>query len=630
MRDPSTSSIKKHRTLVRGRTLVRVMRLMGRRFWPYSIGLVTFALTIAVCFNIILAFLMKDVIDAAAQNDAALIRRAVVLALVTFLGGTPLLIGTRYLTAVCIKRTMTELRSRLFNHVTRLPMARLAGRHSGDLISRATNDLQRIEGIYFDQLNYVLVSVLMGVISIGAIFGLNGWLGLVALVAGLLTTAASVGFAKPLRQAATAVQEAAGTLTERLIDLLQGIAVTRAFGPASLVHERYSTANTALTTAQLGTGRVESYTEAINTALWWLKSIGFFGLGLVLYHHGVLPLGSVWALVALQAGADSLFSGLAGLITGVQQSLVAAARVFEVLDQATEPTVLGPGASEPSIATEAGHDGMDIVISGVAFSYAGSESEGDDPQGRTALHDLTLTVGRGQFAAVVGPSGAGKSTITRLLLGFYSPEVGEIAIGSRPLTSTPLHELRDMVAYVPQEAHLFAGTIEDNVRLGRPNATRDDVIAAAQAAGAHDFILAQPDGYATEIGEHGQKLSGGQRRRIAIARALLKDAPILLLDEATSSLDSASEAQVQDALNRLMEGRTTLAIAHRLSTVEHADVIYCMRDGTIVEQGTHTDRLARGGLYAELHALQLTWPLQVQRHHLDPRLPVATGRRERT
>ena len=603
MSHPST---KEQRTLVRERTLVRVMRLLGRRFWPYSIGLITFGLTIAVCFNIILAFLMKDVIDAAAQNDVALLRRAVVLALATFLGGTPLLVGTRYLIAACVKRTMTELRTRLFTHVTRLPMARLSGRHSGDLIARATNDLQRIEGIYFDQLNYVVVSILMGVISIGAIFGLNVWLGVVALIAGLLTTAASIGFAKPLQRAATTVQEAGAALTERLIDLLQGFAVTRAFGLASQIHERFSTSNTELTSAHVGMGRVQSYTEFVNTTLWWLKSIGFFGLGLVLYHQGVLPLGSVWALVALQASADSLFSGLASLITGVQQSLVAATRVFEILDQAPEPAVLGHEAGGRTSALGRSHDGMSmgIVMSGVAFSYAGSESEDDDSQRRTALHDLTLTVGRGQLAAVVGPSGAGKSTITRLLLGLYAPETGEIAIAGRSLATTPLHELRDMVAYVPQEAHLFEGTLEDNIRLGRPDAAREDVIAAAQAAGAHDFILAQPNGYATEIGEHGQKLSGGQRQRIAIARALLKDAPILLLDEATSALDSESEALVQDALGRLMEGRTTLAIAHRLSTVEHADIIYCLQDGTIVEQGTHDSLLVRGGLYAELYALQ--------------------------
>lgn len=580
----------------------RIMRAMGKRFWPYSIGLVIHAATIAVCFNVILAFLMKDVIDAAAQNNGALIRRAVTLALVTFLGGTPLLVGTRYLVAVCIQRTLTDLRTRLFNHITHLPMAHLTEGHSGDLISRATNDLQAIEAVYFDQLNFVLIAITMGVVSIVSIFTLDWRVGLVAVVLGLLTTVATVGFAKPTQQAGALIQARSGTLTERLIDLLQGMSVTRLFGLAPRIHRRFSEANADLTDAHRSMGRVQSYSELVNTGLQWLKNVGFLGLGLVLYDRGELALGSVWAIVALQANAGLLFSSLGSFVTGIQQSLVAASRVFEVLDQPTEPITLGDPSEvalhRPDISAAG------IAMRDVAFSYGQDEGQGASSPAPTALHDLSLTVDAGQVAAIVGPSGAGKSTITRLLLGLYGAATGEITIGGRPLTTIPLAELREMMAYVPQEAHLFDGTIEDNLRLGRPSARPEEVVAAAKAAGAHDFIIAQPKGYLTEIGEDGTKLSGGQRQRIAIARALLKDAPILLLDEATSALDSESETVVQEALDRLMEGRTTLAIAHRLSTIEHADVIYVMQDGTVVEAGTHTNLLAQEGLYAKLQALQ--------------------------
>ncbi|MGC9523682.1 MAG: ABC transporter ATP-binding protein, partial [Anaerolineae bacterium] len=223
---------------------------------------------------------------------------------------------------------------------------------------------------------------------------------------------------------------------------------------------------------------------------------------------------------------------------------------------------------------------------------------------RTALNGLTLTVPAGQIAALVGPSGAGKSTVAKLLLGFYPADTGTITIAGQPIDALPLKTLRELIAFVPQEAHLFDGTIEWNIQLGRPDATAEEIVAAAKAAGAHDFIVAQPDGYQTSIGERGARLSGGQRQRIAIARAVLKNAPFLLLDEATSALDSESEAIVQEALSRLMAERTTLAIAHRLSTIEGADIIHVIDQGRVVEQGTHVSLLTQNGLYTQLHTLQ--------------------------
>jgi ABC-type multidrug transport system fused ATPase/permease subunit len=215
---------------------------------------------------------------------------------------------------------------------------------------------------------------------------------------------------------------------------------------------------------------------------------------------------------------------------------------------------------------------------------------------------------QGEVIAVVGPSGGGKSTLVKLLLGLHPDYEGQIAVCGAELRSVDLSELRKLVSYVPQDAYLFDGTIEENIALGRPGATHDEVIRAATAAHAHDFILAQPDGYAAKVGERGAKLSGGQRQRIAIARALLRDAPILLLDEATSALDAESERLVQSALEVLMRGRTTLAVAHRLSTIRAADRILVMDGGRIVEEGTHDELLAAGRAYAALHAAQQVAP----------------------
>ena len=607
----------KQRLPLRDRPLVRVMRLMGKRFWPYATALVIFAATIAICFNIILAFLMKDVIDAAAQNDSALIRRAILLAVTTFLGGTPVLVGTRYLAAVCIKRTMTDLRTRAFHQLASLPMGELRSRHSGDLVSRVTDDLGRIEGIYFDQLGGLLMAVIMGVSGIGAVFVLNRWLGAIALILGLMTTAAYAAFAKPMKLTSSRVQQHSATLTEHLMDLLQGVSVTRMFNLGTIIHGRYATANEALAEAQISVGRITATSAGVNTALGWLRGIGFLSLGLILYSRGELALGSVWAVVSLRGNADFMFTGLGNFITGVQQSLVAASRVFEILDEATEPDSIGERSRATPSATVPAAGGAAVEMRDVHFQYPEDSGLGDDADpaalgGGPAQHDgatlggLSLAIAPGQVAAFVGPSGAGKSTVMQLLLGFYAPDAGEITVAGRRIAEIPLRELREMIAYVPQEAYLFDGTIEENIRLGQPRATTEKVIAAATAAGAHDFILAQPAGYTTRVGERGTKLSGGQRQRIAIARALLKDAPILLLDEATSALDSESEALVQEALGRLMAGRTTLAVAHRLSTIEHADTIYVMDDGTVVEEGAHADLLARDGLYARLHELQFT------------------------
>jgi ABC-type multidrug transport system fused ATPase/permease subunit len=220
------------------------------------------------------------------------------------------------------------------------------------------------------------------------------------------------------------------------------------------------------------------------------------------------------------------------------------------------------------------------------------------------LRGLEFNIRPGEISAFVGPSGSGKSTIFKLLLGCYPVNKGSIFVKEQPLQNMPLKEVRDLFAYIPQDAYLYAGSILDNIRYGKPGATEEEVIAAAKAANAHDFIMEFPESYNTLVGERGARLSGGQRQRIAIARALLKNAPVLLLDEATSALDSESEELVQRALGVLMRGRTTLVIAHRLSTIEKANIIFTMEDGQVVEHGTHAELIAQEGLYHRLHALQ--------------------------
>jgi ABC-type multidrug transport system fused ATPase/permease subunit len=275
--------------------------------------------------------------------------------------------------------------------------------------------------------------------------------------------------------------------------------------------------------------------------------------------------------------------------------------VFELLDSPPESERYAQ-AGAARLAARGGGAGTMIEIRDLGFCY---EGEGpDSTAGTPNLRDIDLSVARGEVAALVGPSGAGKSTILKLLMGFYPLQQGSVLVDGQPIGHGSLVQLRDKMAYVPQDAYLFAGTIAENIRYGRPDVSEDEIVAAARAANAHDFIVAQPDGYQTMVGERGAKLSGGQRQRIAIARALLKDAPILLLDEATSALDSESEQLVQEALDALMAGRTTIAVAHRLSTIERADTIHVLDEGRIVERGRHGELRARGGLYTRLYELQ--------------------------
>ena len=320
---------------------------------------------------------------------------------------------------------------------------------------------------------------------------------------------------------------------------------------------------------------------------------GMAVVGAILYGgsrviHGSQEPGTFFAFLFALLFAYEPAKRLAKLNSKMQEGLAAAQRVFALLDR--EPAVREATDARPLVVT-----GGRVALEGVDFSY---------DQERGTLHDVSLEAPAGRTVALVGPSGAGKTTVLNLIPRFYDISAGRVTIDGQDLRAVTFESLRANIALVSQEILLFDDTIRANVAYGKPDATDAEVEEAARHAGAHDFIAELPDGYRTLVGPRGVKLSGGQRQRVAIARAMLKNAPILLLDEATSSLDTKSERQVQRALKELMRGRTTLVIAHRLSTVADADVIYVLDQGQVVEQGSHAELLARRGAYARLHALQ--------------------------
>ncbi len=576
---------------LRNHPFVRTLSLTGRQFPIYAASLVLWGAIIAFCFNLVMALVFQDVMNASTVGDSRLLVRGILLALGTFFLGMPVATLAQYWDAFSLARSKTIARERLFGRVVGMPIARLEEGHSGNLISRCTNDLDAAFAM-LGNLSDVSVALFMGAIGFGIIFALSWKLGLAGLALGFILLGLSIPAARVLRRRSEALQASLGTMTERLSDLLAGLSVTRMLGGANRFETVYTTASSDAAARKIARARAQAAFDAAQGLVGWAQSLGLLAFSLLLFRGGEILVGAVWAVVRVQGNASWLFSSLGQFVATVQKGVAGGKRVFEVLDEPLERPARAPEDGRP-------REGRPVlVVRDLGFGYTADGTE------KTALRGVDLTVAEGEVVALVGPSGSGKSTLAKLLLGLYPEYAGEIRVYGMDLRDGDLSRLRQLIAYVPQDAYLFDGTIAENIAMGKPGATETEIVHAAQTANAHVFILEQPDGYETKVGERGARLSGGQRQRIAIARALLKDAPILLLDEATSALDTESERLVQDAISVLMEGRTTLAVAHRLSTIEAADRIVVLDKGQIIEEGPHRELLAAGKAYASLHAAQ--------------------------
>ena len=565
----------------------RLFRYLRPNLWRFAIAMVglVFSSLIGLLFPLIIAGITTEVV---AGGDSAGLDRLVLILFGLFCVQAIGSFLQTYLLGVVGERVVAQLRGDLFGRLVTLSLDFHASRRVGELVSRLSSDVTLVRTMLTQTVTSLLSSLIGLIGSVIILFTLSPTLLFIVLLLAPALIAIAFLFGRPLQRVSTDVQDTIARSTTTAEEALSGIRVVKSYVREDWELERYDTDLRSV----VATGSRLALWRASFGALMGL--LGFGALAGLLWYtghqviDGELGIGTLTGFLLYGVAIAASLGTIAGLYGQFREGTGAITRVFEIID--TRPTVVDAPNARPMPAV-AGR----IALDGVSFGYSPD---------RLVLRDISLTVGAGETLALVGPSGSGKTTLTGLIPRLWDVTEGRIRIDGLDVRDVTVASLRGQIGLVAQEATLFGGTIRENILYGRLDASEAEMVAAARAANAHDFISALPDGYDTVVGDRGSRLSGGQRQRVAIARAILKDPPILLLDEATSSLDNESEALVQDALDRLKVGRTTIIVAHRLSTIRAADRIAVLDDGWLVELGTQDELLATPGLYARLHRMQ--------------------------
>ena len=547
----------------------------------------------------VVPFIIKQILDKVFQEQDKNLLFLVIGGLIVFaLVRASADFGQQFLMSKIGHQIVRDIRNQLNKHLLTLPPGYFVKNSTANLISRTTSDVILMRGLLTDSVASVIRDVIRVItLLISAVY-------LDPALAGIAVIVLPLGFypmysiSRKMRKLSRRGQEGIGALTSILQESLMGNRVVKIFGREKFEIQKFENENDRLNRTFVKSEVARALTGPVNEIL------AALAIGAVIFYGGYSVINGVRTQGAFIAFLVSVFllydpiKKLTRVYTNVQQGLAGAERIFEVLDTQSDIKELPNVDPLPSR--------FDIEFDNVSFRYSSNIS--DEPKSENALNEISLTIKEGQKIAIVGFSGAGKSTLIDLLPRFIDPTVGVVRLGGVDIKRLSLSDLRSKIAMVGQHTFLFNDTIYANIAYGRPDATSQQVISAATMAYALDFIQALPDGFDTVVGEGGLSLSGGERQRIAIARAILKDSPILILDEATASLDNRSEREVQQALESLEKGRTTLVIAHRLSTVQNADLVVVMESGTIAEIGTHDELLRKGGIFTRLHQMQFKSP----------------------
>jgi ABC transporter fused permease/ATP-binding protein len=543
-------------------------------------------------------YLLKQLIDSVnpgSKGHFNLSPGVIALIMISVLSVQMIFSFTRiYLFTVVGENALADLRKDIYRRMIMMPMDFFAQRRVGELSSRISADVSQIQDTVTSTLAEILRGVLTLLIGIGLILYISLKLTLLMLSVVPLIVVVGVVFGRKIRGLSRQTQDQLADSGIIVHETLQGISNVKAFSNEWFEIHRYAHSLSKMVKLAIRNAKFRGFFVSFLLFSVFGAIVLVVWYGTQMMQQGQLSFGDLTAFVVYTAFVGGSMAGFAELFSSLQKTLGATQRVRELLREPTEDV----NVTDAPVKEENKLFGK-VELKHIAFSYP---SRKEVP----VLKDISIEAEQGQTIAIVGPSGGGKSTLVSLLLQFYKPDAGTILFDGREASQFPLSQLRKQMAMVPQDVLLFGGSIFENIVYGKADATQEEVEAAAKKANAHDFIVSFPEGYQTIVGERGIKLSGGQRQRIAIARAILKDPVILILDEATSSLDSESEYLVQEALNKLMEGRTSFVIAHRLSTIRNADKIVVLEEGRIIESGTHTELLnMEGGLYQNLSRLQL-------------------------
>ncbi len=538
------------------------------------------------------AYYAKDIVDAIAYGDNPELKQYFLVGLgmiIVFAVKGLFFFGHNYSVGHLVQSLIVKLRQKLFDHLVNLSLTFFSRSKTGDLISRFTNDLHVFQNMLQVGVTGPFRDIPQFFLLLGIMFFRSWQLAFVTMIIIPIAIFFIQIFGQRNKIAVSKRQISFGGLSSLLVETITGVRVVKAFGMEKYESKRFKDANDDLYKNHMRSIMIDSYSYPIIEIIGASAGATIVAYGGYLIINGQITPGDFTSFVISFFMLNEPVKKLNGFNLKLQEGFAAVRRIFDILDVKDDIVIL------PN-ATKLTNFDREISLNIHAFHYP----DQDEP----AVKDFQLTVQKGEAVALVGSSGAGKTTIANLIPRFYDITRGEISIDGYDLRDLDLVSLRKMIAIVTQDTILFNDTIASNITYGQPDCSNERMYAAAQAANAHKFIAEQPQGYETVIGEKGVRISGGQRQRLSIARALVKDAPILILDEATSALDSESEIEVQQAIEHLMENRTTIVIAHRLSTIRNTDRICVMEKGQIVEQGTHDELLLREGRYQQLYEMQ--------------------------